>query len=157
MTVMSILARPPKAEAAETSPHVKAPRSGDRPRIDPLGTLPGVLLPAGSTLAPAPASTPARALALDALHLLRRLRDTSRRPDRWSSVAFNRDVELVRRHLAPLRTRAALAGSYGREAFHLVPDLRDDADPGPVRVAYALRWLELGESRAMAGTDLATT
>ena len=50
----------------------------------------------------------------------------------------------MRVHLAPLRSRKALAASYGREAFHLVLDETAKDDPGAVRLAYALRWLELG-------------
>lgn len=102
------------------------------------------LLPDGGVLAPAPVPAPARALALDALRLLRRLRDPARRSDRWTQPAFRREIELVRAHLAPLHSRKALAVSYGREAFHLsIDDAGRDA-PGPVRLAYALRWLELG-------------
>lgn len=102
------------------------------------------LLPEGGVLAPAPVPAPARALALDALRLLRRLRDPARRSDRWEQPSFRREIELVRAHLAPLRTRKALAASYGREAFHLSMDDAARDDPGAVRLAYALRWLELG-------------
>jgi hypothetical protein len=102
------------------------------------------LLPSGGVVVPAPVPAPARALALDALRLLRRLRDPARRPERWSQPAFTREIQLVRAHLAPLRTRKALAASYGREAFHLSMDAANRDDPGPVRLAYALRWLELG-------------
>jgi hypothetical protein len=76
------------------------------------------------------------------------LRDPARRPERWQDDDVASDIALIRRHLAPLRTRKALAASFGREAFHR----RDDAtarggnhDPGPVRLAYAIRWLELGD------------
>jgi hypothetical protein len=59
---------------------------------------------------------------------------------------FGREVELVRRHLAPIRSRVVLAASFGREAFHV-----DSAGPpevaGPVTVAYAIRWLELGDGQ----------
>lgn len=103
------------------------------------------LLPDGGVLAPAPVPAPARALALDALRLLRRLRDPARRADRWAQPSFRREIELVRAHLGPLRTRKALAASYGREAFHLRLDDADREDPGAVRLAYALRWLELGD------------
>ena len=102
------------------------------------------LLPVGGSLVPAPVPAPARALALDALRLLRRLRDPARRPDRWAQPAFRREIDLVRAHLAPLRTRKSLAASYGREAFHLTLDDATRDDPGAVRLAYALRWLELG-------------
>ena len=103
------------------------------------------LLPAGGLRAPAPVPAPARALALDALRLLRRLRDPVRRPDRWAQPSFRGEIELVRAHLAPLRSRKALAASYGREAFHLSMDDTGRDDPGAVRLAYALRWLELGD------------
>jgi hypothetical protein len=63
-----------------------------------------------------PVSAPARALALDAIRLLRRLRDPARRPERWSQPAFRREVDLVRAQLVPLRTRPTLAASFGREA-----------------------------------------
>ena len=103
------------------------------------------LLPAGGLRAPVPVPAPARALALDALRLLRRLRDPNRRSDRWVQPSFRREIELVRAHLAPLRSRKALAASYGREAFHLSIDDAGRDDPGAVRLAYALRWLELGD------------
>ena len=103
------------------------------------------LLPSGGFLAPAPVPAPPRALALDALRLLRQLRDPDRRPARWSEPAFTREIELVRLHLEPLRSRKALANSFGREAFHMTIDELNRDDPGAVRVAYALRWLELGD------------
>jgi hypothetical protein len=58
---------------------------------------------------------------------------------------FGRQVDLVRLHLAPIRSRAGLAASFGREAFHAELD-RDgvDVDAGSVTAAYAIRWLELG-------------
>ena len=105
---------------------------------------PADLLPSGGFLAPAPVPAPPRALALDALRLLRQLRDPARRPARWSEPAFTREIELVRLHLEPLRSRKALATSFGREAFHMTLDEPNRDDPGAVRVAYALRWLELG-------------
>lgn len=79
---------------------------------------------------------------MDALRLIRGWHDPGRRPAAWLNPAFGREVELIRRHLGPLRTRRALASSYSREAFHVVPDPLDP--PGPARVAYAIRWLELG-------------
>jgi len=86
---------------------------------------------------------PARALALDALRVTRLLRDPSRRPERWGQPGFAAEVEQIRRHLAPVRSRQSLATSYGREAFHLALTRSDPADPSPTRLAYALRWLEL--------------
>jgi hypothetical protein len=86
---------------------------------------------------------PARALALDALRVVRALRDPARRPARWAQPSFGAEVELVRRHLAPVRSRQTLAASYGREAFHLVISRGERDDPSPIRLAYALRWMEL--------------
>lgn len=106
---------------------------------------PGVLLSPGTpTLLPS-APAPARALALDALRVTRLLHDPSRRPERWEQPGFGAEVEQIRRHLAPVRTRQSLAASYGREAFHLALTSSDHADPSPTRLAYALRWLELGD------------
>ena len=139
---MPILTSQPEATDLATH-HASVPRQGG----DAIGSHvspPGDLLPSGGVVVPAPAPAPARALALDALRLLRRLRDPSRRPERWSQPAFGREIELVRAHLAPLRSRKALAASYGREAFHLALDDNAKDDPGAVRLAYAVRWLELG-------------
>ena len=62
---------------------------------------------------------------------------------RWAQPAFAAEVELVR---APSRAGAqpqTLAASYGREAFHLCLSRAERDDPSPIRLAYALRWLEL--------------
>ncbi len=84
----------------------------------------------------------------------------------WSDGSFGRQVEAVRRHLVPIRSRAGLAASFGREAFHVRRASTDAIDgsapamtspPGPVRLAYALRWLELGDGLARpAWSDLLT-
>ena len=104
---------------------------------------PGVLLSPGTPTLQASVPAPARALALDALRVTRLLHDPSRRPERWEQPGFGAEVEQIRRHLAPVRTRQSLAASYGREAFHLALTRSDQADPSPTRLAYALRWLEL--------------
>ena len=61
--------------------------------------------------------------------------------------AFAREVDRVRAQLAPIRDRRGLAASFGREAFR-IRGASDPPDPpagiGPVRIAYAVRWLELG-------------
>jgi len=113
--------------------------------------------------APAPSATPQlvpaphRALVLDALAVLRLLRDHPRDAGPWGEPAFAREVEAIRRHLAPIRHRRALAASYHREAFRARPA---DAAParsitGPTTVAYAVRWLELGDGlRRPAWIDL---
>lgn len=95
--------------------------------------------------------TPARRLARLALRVLHVRRDLAGPPPAWDRPGFRREVELVRTHLRPLRTRAALAASFGREAFALAGEEVDPAAlPGPVGVAYALRWLELGATAAGA-------
>ena len=104
---------------------------------------PGVLLSPGTPTLQASVPAPARALALDALRVTRLVHDPSRRPERWEQPGFGAEVEQIRRHLAPVRTRQSLAASYGREAFHLALTRSDHADPSPTRLAYALRWLEL--------------
>ncbi len=93
-----------------------------------------------------PWATPGRTLTLVALATLRRARRADGRPARWAGSVFGRDVDLVRLHLAPIRSRVGLAASFGREAFHADID-RDgaDIDTGPVSAAYAIRWLELGD------------
>ena len=71
-------------------------------------------------------------------------------PRRWSGHAFGREVERTRAHLAPIRTRDALIASFSREASIAVTRTVDVAPPfaGPVRIAYAIRWLELGDGAA---------
>ena len=129
----------------QPGPHQTAvSRSGDDASIGVHSPL-EVLLPSSGPLAPAPASAPHRALALDALRLRRGLRDIHRRPAPWGDAAFAREVELVRCHLAPLRNRRSLTASFGREAFQTLE--LDGSRPrplGPTRAAYAIRWLELG-------------
>jgi hypothetical protein len=103
-------------------------------------------------------------LALDALRVLRHVRGSVVAEAAWTDVSFGRQVESVRRHLAPIRSRSGLAASFGREAFHVHrgqdvgPDgtpAASPSPPGPVRFAYALRWLELGDGQARpAWTDL---
>ena len=96
-----------------------------------------------------PPATPARTLALVALATLRRARRADGRPGRWVAPVFGREVDLVRLHLAPIRSRIGLAASFGREAFHgEVARGAADIDAGPVTAAYVIRWLELGDGIA---------
>ncbi len=92
-------------------------------------------------------------LALDALLVTRTLRDHPRDADPWGESAFAREVDLVRDQLAPIRSRRALAASFERESFRRTPH---DGAVEPVvlrapRVAYALRWLELGDGVTRRG------
>jgi hypothetical protein len=102
----------------------------------------------GQGISPIPrrAAIPVRALPLVALATLRRARQPDRRPVRWLAPVFAREVDLVRLHLAPIRSRLGLAASFGREAFHA--DIADGESEGPVTAAYAIRWLELGDGVA---------
>jgi hypothetical protein len=61
----------------------------------------------------------------------------------------------------PVRSRPALASSFGREAFNVAVDdgwragattasTEAHESTGPVLVAYAIRWLELGDGRRRA-------
>jgi hypothetical protein len=141
---MPIRERQPETDDHATSHPVEVGRPGDTE--DGMYALsPGVLLSPGTPTLQAPVPAPTRALALDALLLICFLRDPARRPARWQQPQFGAEVDLIRRHLAPVRSRQTLEASYGREAFHLAPAPSDGTDPSAVRLAYALRWLELRE------------
>ncbi len=86
-----------------------------------------------------------RALSTDARRLGRLLRDPSLWPPRWSESAFGAEVERCRRHVADMTTQAALAAAYEYDILGLRRDDIDRAEDSPIRVAYALRWLELQE------------
>ncbi len=134
--------RQPETDGHLTTHPVAPERRGEDPDgMPPLGS--GDLLSLGIRVLPAPVPAPDRALALDALRLSRALRDPSRRPAHWLQPAFGAEVELIRRHLAPVRSRQTLAASYGREAFHVAVEDRETNEPSPIRLAYALRWMEL--------------
>jgi len=150
---MPIVARQPG------SPPPTVGRSGGAPSTGESGPSED-LLPLGGTASNASALAPHTALALDALHVLRILRDHPRDAGPWGVPAFAREVEQVRAQLAPIRDRRGLAASFGREAFRTC-GLRDVPQPpeglGPVRVAYAVRWLELGRGvRQPAWSSLVT-
>jgi hypothetical protein len=94
--------------------------------------------------------SPSRALALVGLEVIRHSRRPADRPAAWSLPGFAREVDLVRLHLRPVGSRQVLAASFGREAFHAGPSTAaakggTTAAGGPVAVAYAIRWLELGD------------
>jgi hypothetical protein len=114
---------------------------------------------------PAPVMRPAahRVLALDAERVLRHLRDHPRDAGLWGEPAFAREVDRIRDDLAPIASRRSLLASYSREAFRApVTDrstteaamgLRVGEPPAAsaARVAYAVRWLELGDGRSRPG------
>ena len=115
----------------------------------PIGgtSSPGVLLPSGDATGLGPVQVPYRMLALDALMVTRTLRDHPRDADPWGEPAFAREVDLIRSQLMPIRSRCGLAASFERDAFqsHELAGPREPATMRAVRVAYALRWLELGD------------
>jgi hypothetical protein len=151
---MSIAIRPPEADLGEVDVATDTAvvlRPGDGP-ID-MDPPPGTLLPSGGGPARDPASAFPRALALDALRLLRRWHGVGDRPKWWSESAFLAELETVRGQLAPLHSRRSLADSFGRESWW-----RSGAGPAtaalsPVRVAYALRWRELAHDRIPTHPD----
>jgi len=109
------------------------------------------LLPSGGVPAAVSALTPQRALALDALRVLRHLRDHPRDAGSWGEPAFAREVDAIRRQLGPIRSQVSLSSSFEREAGALTAGpARSRAGAGrfdAVRAAYAVRWAELGDGR----------
>jgi hypothetical protein len=144
---MPIRERQPETDDHATSHRAEVRRPGEL-EGGMHALRPGALLSPGPPTLQPPVPAPARALALDALLLIGLLRDPARRPARWQPASFGAEVERIRRHLAPVRSRQTLAASYGREAFHFAPARQDRADPTAVRLAYALRWLELRDGVA---------
>ena len=128
------------------------PSEGTRSGVEPsLGDTapPGALLPSGDARAPAPAPAPHRGLALAALRVQRTLRDRPRDAGLWGEPAFARVVDRIRGQLAPIRSRRALAASWSREAFQRTrtgPEMDGTASEA-TRIAYAVRWMELGDGR----------
>jgi hypothetical protein len=105
----------------------------------------------------APAPAPHRALALDALRVLRHLRDHPRDAGSWGEPAFAREVDIVRGHLAPIVSRRGLSSSYSRESFRGPTIAAGVDETRPARIAYAVRWLELGDGQPRpAWSDLVT-
>ena len=92
-----------------------------------------------------------RELARLALDLVVGTAEPADLPRRWTTDPFGAEVDRTRAQLAPIRSRTALLNSYAREASIAVtraPATGDAGLPaGPVRVAYAIRWLELGDGR----------
>ena len=91
-------------------------------------------------------------LARLALDVVVRTSEPQTVPAQWRTVPFGREVDRTRAQLGPIRSREALARSFEREASIAVtrwasPDHVVAMPPGPVRVAYAVRWLELGDDR----------
>jgi hypothetical protein len=61
---------------------------------------------------------------------------------------FRREIDDVRRALGPIRSRRSLVASFEREGSLLTGALPPPTAAGPVPIAYAIRWLELGRADA---------
>jgi hypothetical protein len=86
--------------------------------------------------APGPAGTvtgASRELAAEAFRLLRIRRGELAEPVEWTTPDLRSSVQVIASQLTPIRSRAALASSYAREAG------RSEA----IRLAYAMAWLGL--------------
>ena len=99
-------------------------------------------------------------LALDARRVLRHLHDHPRDVGLWGEPAFAREVDRIRHHLAPIASRRSLLASYSREALRAPTTggstterrggwrLGEPQATSAAQVAYAVRWLELGDGRS---------
>jgi hypothetical protein len=142
---MSIVARRGRVVAEPRSRLLRFERPV--PVVVAAGTI-GSSIPAAVDVDP---DDPRHELARLALDLVVRTSEPLSLPLRWATVPFGREVDRTRAQLAPIRTRAALATSFSREASVAVTRFAEPAPlmpPGPVRVAYAIRWLELGDDRS---------
>ena len=76
------------------------------------------------------------------------------RPAAFGAQPTDPEVATVVSHLVPIRSRAALAASYAREGRRLLEGGFPVGPSGPVAadavdaidIAYALRWMQLGEA-----------
>ena len=115
-------------------------------RYERPATVPTVATAVGSDGLP---PDPRHELARLALDLVVRTAEPADLPRRWSTPMFAREVDRTRAHLAPIRSRNGLIASFSREASVAATRALDAGGQpaGPVRVAYAIRWLELGDGR----------
>jgi hypothetical protein len=100
-----------------------------------------------------PEPNPRHELARLALDLVVRTAEPIDAPRRWITPAFGAEVERTRAHLGPIRSREALLASFSREASIAATRGQpvETVPAGPVRLAYAIRWLELGDGRERPG------
>lgn len=111
---------------------------------------------AGAVGTPSTGPDPRHELARLALDVVVRTAAPIDVPTSWLRPGFALEVDRTRAQLAPIRTRKGLMTSFAREASiaatRVPPGLAATASaaqppPGPIRVAYAIRWLELGDGR----------
>jgi hypothetical protein len=136
--VMTIVARRghPVAEPRPRLLRFERPSPGDA-----LATTIGVV---------PPEPDPRHELAHLALDLVVRTSEPADLPRRWTTYPFGHEVERTRGQLAPILSRSALLESFSREAPIAATrgSVEAGLPAGPIRVAYALRWLELGDGRS---------
>ena len=142
---MPIQDRQPETDGYLTSHPVKVTRPGGI-EDGMYAPSPGVLLSPGTPTLQAPVPAPARALALDALRLIRLLRDPARRPERWQQPSFGEEVELIRRlprtgPLAPHARGVLWQGGIPPRPHHARPR-GPERDPAGIRAPLvgAPRW-----------------
>ena len=121
--------------------------SSTRVAVSTAPPPPGLLLHSGGGVEPFVASRsqrPSRDIIEDDAHALLGPEPGATATERWAAATFVRQVAAIRRHLAPIGDSGLLVASFGREAFHgsLIGRLPAIAT-SPVRVAYAIRWIEL--------------
>ena len=112
---------------------------------------PSTTAAAGTAIGVTPAIVdPRHELARLALDLAVRTAEPADLPVRWTTHPFGREVDRTRAQLAPIGSRSMLLASFSREASVAASRgaLEAGLPAGPVPVAYALRWLELGDGRA---------
>jgi hypothetical protein len=145
---MSIVARRGRVVAEPRSRLLRF----DRP-VAPVVAAGAIGNPAGRARSIHP-DDPRHELARLALDLVVRTSEPIQLPSRWLGPGFGREVERTRAQLAPIKSRAVLSASFAQEASVAVSRLSafsPSNPPGPVRVAYAIRWLELGDDRLRPG------
>ena len=100
-----------------------------------------------------PEPDPRHELARLALDLVVRTAEPIDAPPRWTTPAFAAEIERTRAQLGPIRSRETLLASFSREASIAATRGQpvETVPAGPVRLAYAIRWLELGDGRERPG------
>lgn len=116
-------------DPSRTHPAIPSAARADRQAMTPLGAIPD--------------RRSVRRLRVSAAAVARILARGASCPSAWMDVRLGVDVDRVRHQLLPIGSLAALAASWSREhAVHTAVAARGRV-PCAVRLAYAVRWLEL--------------